>query len=130
MIHPACLALFLPLYSCPPCRCTTTHIVPPPSTTPSLHYPPQPHALLPFPDLMYPAGAFQLTPSPPGFDPRGVIRVESVYQAGLDLPQLVGVVRAAVERHLARTAAAFPSLQLDQLLLELPCTFFSLRTAK
>jgi hypothetical protein len=78
---------------------------------------------------MFPAGAFQLTPLP-GIDPRAVVRVDGVYMAGLDLPQLVAHVQAAVERHLARLAAAFPSLHLQELLLELPCTFFSLHTAR
>jgi hypothetical protein len=104
-----------PLPSCPAPRLPTL--------------PPQPHTLLPFPDLMFPSGAFQLTPLP-GIDPRAVVRVDGVYMAGLDLPQLVAHVQAAVERHLARLAAAFPALRLQELLLELPCTFFSLHTAR
>lgn len=79
---------------------------------------------------MQPAGAFQLTPPPDGIDPRAVVRVPGVYMAGLDLPALAGLVRRAAEEHVARVAAAFPGLRLDALLLELPCTFFSLKTAK
>lgn len=79
---------------------------------------------------MFPAAAFQLAPPPSGLDPRAVVHVDGLYMAGMDLPQLVGAVRAAVERHLEAAAAAWPGLQLDELLLELPCTFFALRTAK
>ncbi len=90
----------------------------------------QPKSLLPFPDLMFPAGAFQMTPLP-GMDPRAVVRVDGVYLAGMDLPQLVDHVRAAAARHLSRLAEIFPGgLELTQLLLERPCTFFSLHTAR
>ena len=89
----------------------------------------QPATLAPFPDLMHAAGAFQLTPLPPGVDWRGVVRVSGLYGAGLELPHLVQRVTAEVERHLGRMGTAFPGLQLDELLLDLPCTFFSLKTA-
>ena len=133
----------------------------------------QPTSLLPFPDLMFPSGAFVLTPLP-GLDPRAVVRVTGVYMAGLELGQLAALVRhhsrphaaaavasrtcsralvphpsasllpappdframrppsqvrEAAEAHLARVEAAWPGLQLGELLLELPCTFFSLHTA-
>lgn len=91
------------------------------------HPPPQPLSLLPFPDLMFPSGAFILTPLP-GLDPRAVVRVHGIYMAGMELHQLVALVRKAAEAHLGRLAAAFPDLQLSDLLLELPCTFFSLHT--
>ncbi|EFN52272.1 hypothetical protein CHLNCDRAFT_139199 [Chlorella variabilis] len=88
----------------------------------------EPRTLLPFPDLMFPSGAFILTPVP-GLDPRAVVRLHGIYMAGMELSQLVAQVRGAAEAHLARLAAAFPELQLRELLLELPCTFFSLHTA-
>lgn len=78
---------------------------------------------------MLPAGAFQLTPVP-GIDPRAVVRVDGVYLAGMDLPQLVAHATSAAEAHLRRVHAAFPGLQLQELLLELPCTFFSLHTSR
>jgi hypothetical protein len=87
----------------------------------------EPATLLPFPDLMFPAGAFQLTPLP-GVDPRAVVRVDGIYMSGLELPQLATAVREAAAAHVARMAAAFPGLQLEELLLDLPCTFFSLNT--
>ena len=87
----------------------------------------QPATLLPFPDLMFPAGAFQLTPLP-GVDPRAVVRVDGIYMTGLELPQLAAAVRQAAEAHVARIAAAFPDLSLEELVLDLPCTFFSLNT--
>ncbi|KAI3432401.1 hypothetical protein D9Q98_003957 [Chlorella vulgaris] len=87
----------------------------------------EPLSLLPFPDLMFPSGAFILTPLP-GLDPRAVVRVHGIYMAGMELHQLVALVRKAAEAHLGRLAAAFPDLQLSDLLLELPCTFFSLHT--
>ncbi|KAL4423902.1 hypothetical protein ABPG75_001203 [Micractinium tetrahymenae] len=88
----------------------------------------EPDTLLPYPDLMLPAGAFQLTPVP-GINPRAVVRVDGVYLAGMDLPQLVAHARSAAEAHLRRVYAAFPGLELKELLLELPCTFFSLHTS-
>ncbi len=78
---------------------------------------------------MLPAGAFQLTPVP-GIDPRAMVRVDGVYLAGMDLPQLVAHVRSAVEAHLGRVNAAFPGLQFKELLIELPCTFFALHTSR
>lgn len=78
---------------------------------------------------MLPAGAFQLIPVP-GIDPRAVVRVDGIYLAGMDLPQLVAHTRNAAEAHLRRVYAAFPGLQLTELLLELPCTFFSLHTSR
>ena len=78
----------------------------------SLPPPPlQPHTLLPFPDLMFPAGAFQLTPLP-GIDPRAVVRIDGVYLAGLDLHQLVTHVKQTAEAHLSRVYATFPGLQV------------------
>lgn len=91
--------------------------------------PAQTQTLLPFPDLMFPAAAFQLT-AVPGVDPRAVVRVGGLYQAGMDLPHLVAHVRATAEAHVRRVAEAYPGLQLGELLLDLPCTFFSLNTAK
>lgn len=96
---------------------------------PPTHPNPQPSTLLPFPDLMFPAGAFQLTPLP-GVDPRSVVRVDGIYMAGLELPQLAAAARDAAEAHVARMTAAFPDLRLDELVLDLPCTFFSLNTTK
>ena len=93
------------------------------------HPNPQPSTLLPFPDLMFPAGAFQLTPLP-GVDPRSVVRVDGIYMAGLELPQLAAAARDAAEAHVTRMTAAFPDLRLDELVLDLPCTFFSLNTTK
>jgi len=78
---------------------------------------------------MFPAGAFQLTPLP-GVDPRAVVRIDGIYMAGLRVQHLVAHVRQAAEQHLERVQAAFPGLELRELLLELPCTFFSLHTAR
>ena len=110
-----------PLGCAPPCS---------PRSRPMPPLPPQARTLLPFPDLMLPAGAFQLTPPPPGIDPRAVVRVGGVYLSGMDLPQLVAHVRQAVERHLAALRSAFPALQPRELLLELPCMFFALHTTR
>ncbi len=76
---------------------------------------------------MFPAGAFILTPVP-GMDPRAVVRLGGIYMAQMELRQLAAAAVAAVEAHLDRLSAAFPGYQPRELLLDLPCTFFSLHT--
>uniref|UniRef100_A0A1D2A093 O-fucosyltransferase family protein n=1 Tax=Auxenochlorella protothecoides TaxID=3075 RepID=A0A1D2A093_AUXPR len=90
-------------------------------------------ALTPFPDLTQPGVAFPLY-AQPGVDPDLVVRVEGVYLKNMELGELVDLAREAVvgrarERLLAaRGSSGPPSAAVPYVVLDLPCSFFMLRT--
>ena len=86
-------------------------------------------ALTPFPDLTQPEVAFPLYPHPE-IDPRLVTHMDSVYLQNLDMPELIEKARVAVIGHATALLKAEPQRNVDYVVLDLPCTFFMLRSLR
>lgn len=84
-------------------------------------------ALLPFPDLTQPELAYPMYPQPE-IDPELVARIEDVYLRNLDMPELIEKARVAVITHAGKLLRANPARRLEYVVLDLPCTFFMLRS--
>ena len=86
-------------------------------------------ALTPFPDLTQPEVAFPLYPHPE-IDPRLVTHLDNVYLQNLDMPELIEKARVAVIGHATALLKAEPQRSIDYVVLDLPCTFFMLRSLR
>ena len=86
-------------------------------------------ALTPFPDLTQPEVAFPLYPHPE-IDPRLVTHLDNVYLQNLDMPELIEKARVAVIGHATALLKAEPQRNVDYVVLDLPCTFFMLRSLR
>lgn len=85
--------------------------------------------LLPFPDLTDSAAAF-IPYDYPGIDSRFAVRMPDVYQRNLELSELVDRARRAIVGKAEELIAAQPDTQPDSIVLDLPCSFFMLRTIR
>lgn len=83
----------------------------------------------PFPDLTQPETAFVLYP-PTGLTDYVTVQVDDLYMGVLDLEDLVEVVREAVVITAEDTARESGHDRHQHVLLDLPCTFFMLRTLR
>ena len=90
----------------------------------------RPPALSPFPDMTAPEVAFPAyaQPAVDAADPRLLTRVGGVYLAAAELEALVDQVRAAVMGAAGRVLRADPAAPIPGVTVDLPCTFFALRT--
>ena len=86
-------------------------------------------ALLPFPDLTQPELAYPMY-SQPEIDPELVAKIDDVYLRNLDMPELIEKARVAVIGHAGKLLRANPSRSLDYIVLDMPCTFFMLRSLR
>lgn len=86
-------------------------------------------ALLPFPDLTQPELAYPLYPHPE-VDPELIARIEDVYLRNLDMPELIEKARIAVITHAGKLLQADPARKLEYIVLDMPCTFFMLRSLR
>ncbi|KAK9810163.1 hypothetical protein WJX72_005905 [[Myrmecia] bisecta] len=84
-------------------------------------------ALLPFPDLTQPEIAYPLYPQPE-LNPKLITRVENVYLQNLDMPELIEKARVSVIGHAMKVLREDPDADIDYVVLDLPCTFFMLRS--
>ena len=66
----------------------------------------------------------------PKTDPGSSVRLGGVYARRLDLGELVGMARAAVVGRAEETMRGNGSRVVEHVLLDLPCTFFMLRTPR
>jgi len=90
----------------------------------TLHRPP---ALAPFPDLTRPATAFPAY-AQPSLDTSLRARLDGVYLAVVPLGALVDRVRAAVVAAVVPALRADPDARLPPVVVDLPCSFFAVRT--
>ena len=90
--------------------------------------PPVPGAELP--DVTRPATAFPTTPPPAKVGGRTAAhaRVPGIYMASSPLPTLVDRVRVAAAAAVAPTLRAAPDARPPPIVVDLPCTFFTVRT--
>ena len=88
-----------------------------------------PTGLAPFPDLTQPGSAFPTAPPPPGLNLTLHARVPGVYLNAAPLAALADRVRAAVVEAAAPLLRADPDARLPPAVVDLPCTFFAIRTA-
>lgn len=84
-------------------------------------------ALMPFPDLTAPELAY------PGYiqqdiNPKQITKVSGVYLKNMDMPELVEKARRAVIDHSAKLLREDNAMDLNYIVLDLPCTFFMLRS--
>ncbi|KAL3132707.1 hypothetical protein ABBQ32_009214 [Trebouxia sp. C0010 RCD-2024] len=84
-------------------------------------------SLLPFPDLTQPELAYPMYPQPE-IDPRLIARIDDVYLRNLDMPELIEKARIAVIGHAAKLLKQDPGRTIDYIVLDMPCTFFMLRS--
>ena len=86
-------------------------------------------ALLPFPDLTQPELAYPMYPQPE-VDAELIARIDDVYLRNLDMPELIEKARIAVIGHAAKLLKADPARTIDYIVLDMPCTFFMLRSLR
>lgn len=86
-------------------------------------------ALLPFPDLTAPEVAYPAY-AQPGVDPATIAHMSGVYLENLDMPELIEKARRAVMDTAGALLRADPNRDLQQIVLDLPCTFFMLRSLR
>ena len=86
-------------------------------------------ALLPFPDLTQPELAYPMYPHPE-IDPELIARIDDVYLRNLDMPELIEKARIAVISHAGKLLREDPSRNIDYIVLDMPCTFFMLRSLR
>ncbi|KAK9785429.1 hypothetical protein WJX73_009533 [Symbiochloris irregularis] len=79
------------------------------------------------PDLTQPETAFPLYPVD-DMDPRFATRLGDVYLQNLDMPELIDKARLAVLSHASAVLRRDPDSKLDAVALDLPCSFFMLRS--
>lgn len=66
----------------------------------------------------------------PEIDPELIARIEDVYLRNLDMPELIEKARLAVIGHAGKLLRADPARKLEYIVLDLPCTFFMLRSLR
>ena len=93
------------------------------------HFCLQTPSLLPFPDLTQPELAYPLYPQPE-IDPKLIARIDDVYLRNLDMPELIEKARIAVISHAAKLLKQDPGRTIDYIVLDMPCTFFMLRSLR
>ena len=86
-------------------------------------------SLLPFPDLTQPELAYPMYPQPE-IDPKLIARIDDVYLRNLDMPELIEKARIAVIGHAAKLLKQDPGRTIDYIVLDMPCTFFMLRSLR
>lgn len=86
-------------------------------------------ALLPFPDLTQPELAYPMYPQPE-IDPELIARIDDVYLRNLDMPELIEKARIAVIGHAGKLLRQDPGRKIDYIVLDMPCTFFMLRSLR
>ncbi|KAL4423672.1 hypothetical protein ABPG75_000973 [Micractinium tetrahymenae] len=84
-------------------------------------------SLRPFPDLTQPGAAFPQYPLG-SLDPNLVVRMEGVYLKNLELSELMERARAAVVGQATSILKDDPEADLQYIVLDMPCSFFSLRS--
>ena len=85
--------------------------------------------MLPFPDLTQPELAYPMYPQPE-IDPKLIARIDDVYLRNLDMPELIEKARIAVIGHAAKLLKQDPGRTIDYIVLDMPCTFFMLRSLR
>ncbi|PSC70539.1 alternative oxidase [Micractinium conductrix] len=83
-------------------------------------------SLRPFPDLTQPEVAYPQYPAG-SIDPNLVVRMEGVYLKNLELSELMERARAAVVGQATAILRDDPAADLQYIVLDMPCSFFSLR---
>ncbi|DBA65894.1 TPA: hypothetical protein ACH3X2_002921 [Trebouxia sp. C0005] len=64
----------------------------------------------------------------PEIDPELIARIDDVYLRNLDMPELIEKARIAVIGHAGKLLRQDPSRKIDYIVLDMPCTFFMLRS--
>jgi hypothetical protein len=64
----------------------------------------------------------------PDIEARLVTRMEDIYLRNLDMPELIEKARLAVVSHATKLLQDNPDQEIDYIVLDLPCTFFMLRS--
>lgn len=82
---------------------------------------------MPFPDLTEPETAFPCY-TMPNIHPSRVVHLDNIYMQHLDLEQLVERVRFAAVGAASTMLRDNPDMDVGYLVVDLPCTFFMLRT--
>ena len=86
-------------------------------------------ALEPFPDLTQPEIAYARYQQP-GIDPSSIATLGSVYLQHLDMSELVNRARQAVIERAGELLRKDPGVRVEYIVLDLPCTFFMLKTLR
>lgn len=89
----------------------------------------QAQALEPFPDLTEPDSAF-VAHLHPGVDERCSAKISGVYLQHLEMDELVERARRAVIGRAEELLQLEPDTTIDAMVLDLPCTFFMLRSER
>ena len=89
----------------------------------------QAQALEPFPDLTAPDSAF-VGHLHPGVDERCSAKISGVYLQHLEMGELVERARRAVVSRAEELLQLEPDMTIDAMVLDLPCTFFMLRSER
>lgn len=63
-------------------------------------------------------------------DPKLIARIDDVYLRNLDMPELIEKARIAVIGHAAKLLKQDPGRTIDYIVLDMPCTFFMLRSLR
>ena len=63
-------------------------------------------------------------------DPTMVTHMEDIYLRNLDMPELIEKARLAVVGHASKLLQADPDREISYIVLDLPCTFFMLRSLR
>jgi hypothetical protein len=84
-------------------------------------------SLTPFPDLSQPELAF-VQYSQPELDPSLITRLYDVYLKAMDMGELISVAREQIVGHAAGLLRSNPDYDIPYIVLDLPCTFFALRS--
>lgn len=84
-------------------------------------------SLRPFPDLTMPDVAYPMYPLG-SLDPNLVVRLQGVYLKNMDLSDLMDLARAAVVGQATSILRDDPAADVQYVVLDLPCSFFCLRS--
>ena len=89
----------------------------------------QAESLEPFPDLTQPEIAFVPYPAS-GYDPQLTVQLPDLYLRILDMEDLVELARQAIVSKAEEVARSSSSGIVGPVVLDLPCTFFMLRSLR
>lgn len=64
----------------------------------------------------------------PAVDPELVVKIDDIYLRNLDMPDLIGKAKAAVNGHAAKLLKEDPTRMIKYIVLDMPCTLFMLRS--
>ena len=66
----------------------------------------------------------------PEINPELIAKIDDVYLRNLDMPELIEKARIAVIGHAGKLLREDPGRTLDYIVLDMPCTFFMLRSLR